>query len=158
MFGPDYTIRRYSDIYEVISDFYDVRLELYKKRKVHLLKSLEGNIKLLKNKILFITSVISNKISLQHPRGGARDREDIIKDLQKLSIKPIHDDEEKSDGYNYLFHMNFMSFTQSKLKGMEDDLSSFKEEYDAVKKTSEKDMWLKEINSLKKYLEKSFEY
>ena len=38
MFGPDGTVRKYSSAEEILREFFPVRLTMYEKRRLHLLK------------------------------------------------------------------------------------------------------------------------
>jgi DNA topoisomerase-2 len=54
LFDKDHKIKRYENETQILEEFFEVRLELYKNRKGHMMRLLEKEIAILKNKARFI--------------------------------------------------------------------------------------------------------
>ena len=65
LFDQDSRIKRYSNECDILSEYFTVRLEIYRKRKAHQLKVLRKDLKLMENKCRFITGVNNNEIALR---------------------------------------------------------------------------------------------
>lgn len=59
-------IRKYQKVEEILEEFYDIRLEYYKKRKAYLSSKLQREIEILDNKVRFILAVINEQVQLRN--------------------------------------------------------------------------------------------
>ena len=137
----------------IIDMFCRVRMDFYVKRKKHIIGRLEEEMRFLGNKERFIREVMSKELDIMNVPEAQ-----IIKNLEKSGydkqLKPgaeeeIEDDDEdssKSKGYNYLLHMQIRTFTAEKVKSIQKDVASKKKELATTKKTSEKEMWERELD------------
>jgi DNA topoisomerase II len=64
LIGPKGSVKKYASPEEILVDYIDLRLELYKKRKAHLIHQLESEIAWIQAKKEFITGVITGQIKV----------------------------------------------------------------------------------------------
>lgn len=149
LFTEEGKIRKFNNINEILDHFCHTRLEYYKKRKQHILKDLRFQITFMGNKKRFLQEVMTGKLKLYDGR-VAREEKDIVADLvtRKYDKKKGTADDEgtETNGYNYLLRMQIRSFTKDNLNKLTSDLDSLIKKEDRVKRTSEKQMWLNDLD------------
>jgi len=120
---------------DLIHAYMDVKLRYMCKRKDNQLKKLQSKIDYDKSKYEFIKLIVNDKLII-----NKRKKADIVKDLEKYDniLK-------KDDTYDYLLSMNILFLSEERMKKLADDIVQAKTEYDVLNKTSEKDLWLKEL-------------
>jgi len=64
LIGPNGAVKKYASPEEILVDYIDMRVNLYKKRKAHLIQQLESEIQWIQTKREFITGVISGQIKV----------------------------------------------------------------------------------------------
>lgn len=138
LFDSNCQIKKYTDQYEIIDDFYKVRLDYYTKRKLYQIDELKKEIKVYQNKIKFLKLVIDGDIVVYK-----RSRDIIEKDLENHKIERVE------DSYNYLLNMYISSFTKDKLQELKDDYDKTKDKLKKLESTSEEQIWLGELQELK---------
>lgn len=140
LFDEKEQIKKYETVHEIIEDFCKVRYEFYIKRKEHLVNVLEIELKYLSNKERFISEVISEELVIMR-----RKEEDIIKDLKN---RKYDEDPKKNEdgGYNYLLRMQVRTFTAEKVKELQDEIVLNKEKLEKLKNTTEKEMWISDLD------------
>lgn len=130
----------YQSIYEIIDNYYDVRLEYYEKRKKHLIKELSKRIVENYSKYLFIKGVIEKTILISNIAD-----EKIIEQLEKIEkIQKIN------DSYDYLLNMPMKSITKAQYEKLKAEIKSMKDELLKLKETDIKDMWKEDLKLFKK--------
>ena len=86
---------------------------------------------------------------------------DIFKDLEKRGydkeIKVLKnkedeedDEDEKSNGYDYLLRLQFRSITEEKINKLKNDIDSKIKIRDSLSNTSEKQMWIQDLDEFEK--------
>ena len=65
LFNHEGIITKYNNVYEILKEFYTVRLEFYEKRLAHIIAVLRYELMILSNKVKFILHVKAGKIKLQ---------------------------------------------------------------------------------------------
>ena len=79
LIGPNGAVKKYSSPEEILVDYIELRVNLYKKRKAHLIRQLESEIEWIRTKREFITGVINGQIKvlnepLEHVKSQMRKR------------------------------------------------------------------------------------
>jgi len=143
LFDVDGEIKSYSDIDDIISDFYNIRLEFYQIRKDFQIAKLEHEIIILINKMKFINEILKGNLEIQNKK-----RDEIEEKMMELNIQKI------DDSFNYLLNMSLLSLTKEKLIELKKYYTDKKTEIDILKNTSIKQIWLKELNILFKSFKK----
>jgi DNA topoisomerase-2 len=130
---------------EIVRYFVNFRLNYYQKRKEFMISELEREIPILSNRARFIKSIVENKIKVSKVK-----REEVILKLEELGF-------DKVDGsYNYLLNMAIYSLTLERYEELMKQVEMKKEELVATKKLEIVELYKKDLNDLKKKLEKDF--
>ena len=140
--NEDNSVVEYNSIYEIIDNYFNVRLHYYDLRKEHLLTQLTNKLIELVSKYNFIKGVIDNTIVIAN-----KSDEKIIKQLE--AVKNIH---KINDSYDYLLNMPMRIITKTHYEKLKEDIKLLKEELNNLKNTSNKDLWREDLNNLKKVL------
>lgn len=129
----------FNNINEIISYFCAFRLGVYKERKKRTVKQLEERYKSNSDLCNFINYIIKGKLKIKN-----RPQSDIKADMLSLKLP-----------YK-LISTPMSKLTLEEVKSLEEENSKIKEELDYIKGASERDMYLKDLVSLKKELVKHF--
>lgn len=78
LFDKNQKLKKYDTVYDIITDFCEVRYDFYIKRKLYLIKTIESELLILKNKFRFLSEVMDEKLIIKDV-----DENDIIKTLKK---------------------------------------------------------------------------
>lgn len=141
LFDPNGKIKKYENQYQIIDEFFEVRMEYYVRRKNFQLNQLKHDIKICFNRIKFLKAVIDGTIIV-----NKRSKESIEKDLVANGFDTI------DDSFNYLLNMAISSFTKERLQEIKEEYDKFREKYKTLEQTKESDIWLSELSELKSKL------
>ena len=97
LFNEKEQLKKYNDVYEIINNYYDIRFELYVKRKNYLIKNLKEEVMILSNKARFIKEQCDDVIDLRRKKKDA-----VINLLKERGYDNKGDDTE----YKYLRSMS----------------------------------------------------
>ena len=137
LFDPSGKLKLYKTPEEILKEFYKVRLAMYKRRYSHLVSVMEKEASIMKAKARFINDVIEKRIKV------FREAEDRI--VKQLTDKKYP----KIDGtYDYLTSMPVKTFSKEKIADIESKLNSKMRDLRALKKKTEKDLWLEDLQTL----------
>ena len=139
LLDENHKLKHFTNRYEIVKYFVDYRLKLYTDRKKRLVKILEERYKTNSELVKFIELVCSGKLKIRN-----RSKVDIKVDMDKEKL-PMH----------------LLSTPMSKVTIEErDELlaqnEEIKKELDYIKNTTEKQMYLNDLTTLRKELEKDF--
>jgi DNA topoisomerase-2 len=141
LFNEQGKIQKYASQYEIIDEFFDIRLEYYRLRKENILKVLEEQKSYLSNKMKFIQSVLKKNIVVENKK-----RDAIEAQIVKLKIVKWN------DSYDYLLNIPLIQFSKEKLIEMQETFNKKKEDIATIKSTSIEKMWSEDLSTLKKML------
>ena len=126
---------------DIIKYFVDFRLEYYHKRKQYMLDKMNKELKVLSNRGRFIKAILDEKLKINNVV-----KTKIIEKIEKMKL-------DKIDGsYDYLLRMPIYSLTKELFEKLKSDFTSKKEEIKKLESTDPKDMYIKDLNELKKSL------
>jgi DNA topoisomerase-2 len=129
---------------EIMLDFYIVRYAYYIKRKQYLLEKWNRERKWYEAKIKFLNHFIAKELELAH-----REDEEIEKDMMKLNIPKLPIDYlsegKKEPSYDFLLSMEIRSLTKKKKEELEQKLSKLIDIWNELDKTTEKELWKRDI-------------
>ena len=162
LFTDKGTIKKYQNVDEIINEFCKVRFEYYIKRKKYIVGQLENDIKFLGNKRRFLEDIMSGEIKLFNEEGKGKSRKsrktsELFIELEKKGYDKLdkecketkqdidEDNENVSTGYNYLLRMQFSSITEEKISKLKNEIDSKIKTRDNISSTSEKKLWLNDI-------------
>lgn len=150
-FNKHGTIQKFDNPEDIISDWYDFRLEKYVVRKQHIIGKLSNELDLLKYKAKFIEYVLDNKIVV-----FKQQKDKIISKIEEFEFPKLAlSKEEKS--YDYITNLSLFSLTKEKIDELKDKLKNKEQELTDIKSTNEIDMWKRELNEFKDAYNKWYE-
>lgn len=166
LYDAEGRIKKYGSPQEIISDFYDQRLDVYARRKEHLVAQLEATQKRLSNQARFVTEIIENKLQVAN-----RVKADILRDLQDrrydlvddVVAVPVDDDdavETLSRGYTYLLSMAIWSLTAEKAAKLRAELERAQDELATLRRRTLVELWKADLDALEEQIaqdERAFE-
>ncbi|KAG8198803.1 hypothetical protein JTE90_007107 [Oedothorax gibbosus] len=164
-------LRKYNSPEEVLKEFFEVRFELYEKRKEYMIGVLEAESLRLKNQARFILEKIQFTIKVENKR-----RVEMINLLQERGYDsdPLktwkaslatQEEEEKADAepatentsgpdYDYLLGMTMWSLTLEKKEELLRKRDEKIQELQDLKAKSPSDLWLKDLEVFEEELDK----
>jgi DNA topoisomerase-2 len=126
---------------DIVTHFVNVRLGFYDKRKEYLLNKLERELLVISNRARFIKDIIEGKLKVNNVP-----RETIVNYLTKNKYDQV-------DGsYGYLLGMAIYTLTKEKFEELLKQKADKEAEVEVIKKTDPKDMYIKDLEKLKKSL------
>ena len=142
LFDNEERLRKYDNVNQIIEEYYHIRLAFYEKRKNHQIDSIEKDLIKLSNKARYINFTLEGKIDLRRKKKDA-----INKLLVDLKFDPIEDN---GDNYNYLVKMPMDSVSEEAVKKLMKQENDKEQELLILVNTTIQEMWLNELDELKK--------
>lgn len=140
-FGTDDKMNKYSNVLDILKEFFDKRLELYQKRKTYQLDQLQKSIGILEQKIRFIRNVIANQIVFK-----GKNKQRLVAELQQRGYKTV------SGSYDYLLGQPIWNMTSEKIETSETQLGELKKTFQYIKSQTPENIWLKDLDELSSVL------
>ena len=128
---------------EIVRYFVNFRLQYYQKRKDFLINQLIRELLILNNRARFIKGIIDGKIKVNKVK-----KLEIIQTLTSLKFDMV------DDSYNYLLNMAIYSLTLERYEELLKQVETKKIELEEMKRANTTDMYRKDLNDLRKKLEK----
>ena len=145
LFDTNQKLKKYETVYDIINEFCHFRYGFYIKRKVYLIKTIENELLVLKNKFRFLTEVMNEKLIIQDV-----DESDIVNTLKKTGYFLVDNDEE----FKYLLNMQIRSFSKQKLEDLKKNILKLEKELDIINNISEAQMWENDLKDFEKEYKK----
>jgi DNA topoisomerase-2 len=139
LFDENFKIKKYNSVYDIIDDFYNIRLPFYQKRKDYIIKKLNYDKDILINKIKFINLILNNKLKINNVK-----KQDLEDNLVKFNLLKI------DDSFNYLLNMSIYSLTTEKILELQENLNNKNIEINNVSVISPENMWINDLTELSK--------
>lgn len=148
MFNHEEKLKKYKNVYEIVEDFYHVRLDYYAIRKQSILNKLQAQQRIISNKSRYITEVLDDSLDLRK-----KSKQQIT---HMLEASKYDKEGEENDGYKYLIKMPMDSVSEDNVRKLLDEKRTNEALIsDLVGKTA-KMMWLSEIDELRELYHKMF--
>lgn len=135
-FNEKAQITKYDTALDIIKAFYMIRYDYYQKRKDNIIDRLNDEMKKLNNKIRFVLDVVNDVIEVRKLRKAELDSK-----LKEMEYDMI------DDSYDYLTKIPIYNFTIDKVDELKDEIQKKEVYLNAVKSTSIKDMWIKDLEA-----------
>jgi DNA topoisomerase-2 len=142
LFDDKCTPTRYENTTDILLDFYDIRIEYYEKRKVHMTKALKEELDILNSKARFIDEYVKGQLQINNKK------KEFIMDM--LSERKYYKD--KTSGFDYLVNMPIMSLTQERIESLVAQVAKKKEHLNDIKSKTSKDLWRADLERILKLL------
>ena len=124
---------------DIIEYFVNFRLTYYHKRKKFMLDKMQHELKILSNKGRFIKAILDDKLKVNGVSKSV-----IIEGIEEMGLEKI------DDSYDYLLRMPIYSLTKEIFEKLKEDFTDKKAEIKKLEETDPKDMYLEDLNELKK--------
>jgi DNA topoisomerase-2 len=139
-FNSKCVIHKYASPNEILSEFANVRLDLYVKRREHILKLLNDKLPYHINVVRFIRQQCQEK-PVPDIRRKTREECDVL--LKKEKFELI------KDSYDYLMNLPIASLTLTNATKHEKELTELKARIAEMESTTPKELWLSDLEKLK---------
>jgi DNA topoisomerase-2 len=141
LFDAEDRLKKYDTVEEIIDDYFVTRLDLYNKRKDHLIEALEQILVILSNKARYIQELLDGTIDLRKKK-----RDEIVALLSEKGYQTIDDDSE----YKYLTKMPMDSVSEENVAKINKEHEDKLDELERIKETTIHCMWLQDLEHLEK--------
>jgi DNA topoisomerase-2 len=139
MFNSECKLHKYATVEEIIEDFYGVRMDLYKKRKAHLVEAMEKKLVKLSNRARYIQETLKGTVDLRRKKA-----DQVTELLTGLNFAQLDGD------FKYLIKMPMDSVTEENVANIMKDKTDTEAELAALKAKTLEKMWLDELDELEK--------
>lgn len=166
-FDTDNKITKYDKAADIMSAFYDVRMQFYEKRKIHLATKLSEEWEKLDNRVRFILAVVHGELIVSN-----RKKKDILAELKREGYKTFlpskkiasneEDDESEEEpvtsdnldkGYDYLLSMKIWNLTEEKVADLCKERESKRDALDTLMRKSPGQLWMEDLDTLEAALD-----
>jgi DNA topoisomerase II len=165
-FDTDSKITKYDRAMDIMNAFYEVRMEFYEKRKIHLANKLSEEWEKLDNRVRFILAVVHGELIVSN-----RKKKDILAELKREGYKTFlptkknttvaNGEEEDADedqsnsapdnldkGYDYLLSMKIWNLTEEKVNELCKEREAKREALDTLMRKTPGHLWLEDLDAL----------
>jgi DNA topoisomerase-2 len=140
LFDAHDTLKKYNTVEEIIDDYFETRLSLYKKRKEYLIAALEQELIILRNKTNYIRENLEDTIDLRKKK-----KEQVVEMLTNKGYTIIDNDNE----YKYLTKMPMDSVTEDNADKLFREYSIKCVELETIRNKTIMEMWNGELDVLR---------
>jgi DNA topoisomerase-2 len=141
LFNAHGRLQKYNTSEAILQEFYAERKKLYTQRKIDLVRRCESEHARLTTKVQFISAVVSERLVVRNVK-----KERIVEGMQQLGLSQV-------DGYDYLLNLPLWNLTAEKIVSLQNELQQKTKELQALKSTSEADMWRADLSLLEAALD-----
>lgn len=134
-------LKIFNRVEEIVKHFVGVRLSWYDKRKAYLIAKLERELLIISNKARFIKDIIEGKLKVNNVP-----KKTIVLYLQTANY------DEVDGSYNYLLSMPIYSLTKERFEELLNQEADKEKEKKIIEGTDPKEMYLNDLEALKKSL------
>jgi DNA topoisomerase II len=134
LFGADGKLKKY-DVDGILQEYYDVRLDLYGKRKAAMLGVMTADLKVLVSKVAYVRGVVSGLYDL---RGKNKTQVDeMLSELPKME-----------ESYNYLTKMAMDSVTEEKAAKLQAEHDALATQVSELERMTPEEMWAEDLKKI----------
>ena len=180
LFDHNHMIRKFENTQDILTSFFDVRLSFYEKRKQYLLAKLTEEWEKLDNKVRFILAVVENKLKVSNrkkaellselsklgfktfgtdtaadrrdKKNGAGDDSEYDEDYDEEDA-PRSSADSLEKGYDYLLSMKIWSLTMERVKALQAQALSKRDQLDELSGKSAEQLYLEDLDALEEALD-----
>lgn len=155
-FNENNELVHFNNIDDIFNCYYDVRLQLYTKRRAYLLDELRKEYQIANYKMKFILDYINDKIKLKNIAYA-----DVCKQLEKLEYPHMfngylitkNNDNYDNGDYNYLLNMRISTLTKEKVEELRKENDRIEVEIATLEAKTNCDLWLEDLAEFEKVYE-----
>ncbi|PWA52767.1 DNA topoisomerase 2 [Artemisia annua] len=150
LFGADGAIKKYETPEQILLDFFTLRLDFYEKKRMARLGELNNALLLLPNKVRFIREFLDDEFVLLD-----KNDDEICRELKKKGFA-VQPKEYVGEEYDYLLYMPVTSLSLKTMLRLEKEIDEKKQEFEELKRSNSKDLWLRDLKDLELQLDKEY--
>ena len=139
LFDANDKLKKYSNVREIIDDYFETRFDLYDKRKTYMINAIEKELVLLSNKARYINENLEGTIDLR------RKKKD---EVNKMLTDKQYDIIDGDNDFKYLVKMAMDSVTEENVEKINKEHENKVQILEKIKATTVNQMWLQELNEL----------
>jgi DNA topoisomerase-2 len=136
LFHPSKGICKYHSAEDILSDFVEIRMEYYKKRKDRLIWETQLRSDVCNERARFVKEVVNGELIV-----FKRKKQDLEKELSETF-------RELDGSYDYLLHIKTIDYTEERVEALHKEALQAREELEKLKKTGHIDMWITDIKNI----------
>ena len=150
LFTAELKLKKYATVDDIISDYYEVRLDAYVRRKKYLMEIMQHELKVMTNKARYITEILEDVIDLRRKTAKQvyqmlRAREfDVI--LSGVEDSAEVSEENETAAYKYLTKMPMDSVSAENVAAILREKAELERRFAELSATTETQMWLAELD------------
>jgi DNA topoisomerase-2 len=149
LYGTNGAIKKYKDTIEVLKEWACVRIEKYLERKLHQLKTMEHEHKMISAKVRFIQEIIEGTLVVNNKKIAEVEAQLKAKKYPTSNETETGDLVEGTSNYNYLTRMPIYQLTYEKKKALEKEAHDLKMAIDALRAKPIQKIWQEELAEFK---------
>lgn len=138
-------ITKYESANDILKDYAEKRLEIYDERKEYIINLLENEMLILKYTKKYIEQVLEEEIIINKQKQSA-----IIERIEELEYPKLSSNSNEEPSYHYLTKLLLFQLTFDKIQELNEKYNAKKEELEYYKNTTNKELWLKELEEFEK--------
>ena len=139
MFNHEFKLKKYTNINDIIQDFYEIRLSIYEKRKAYLIKDMENLLRKLSNRARYIQSTLDSTIDMRRKTSAQ---------VKELLTEMKFENIEGDDDFKYLIKMPMDSVTEENVAHIMKERDTTEMELNKLRSTPIEQIWLDELKCL----------
>ena len=140
LFDSQDQLKKYSNVRDIVRDYYATRLSLYGKRKMHQLGAMTAELRVLSNKARYIQELLDGSIDLRRKRGD---------ELTSMLQSKGYDLVENDDQYKYLLRLPMDSVSEENVQKLLKEKGQKEAHHSILEGTSIEQLWLADLAELR---------
>jgi DNA topoisomerase-2 len=143
LFDSQDQLKKFSNVHDIVREYYATRLILYGKRKTHQLAAMTADLLILTNKARYIQELLDGSIDLRRKRG-----DELVAMLQTKGYDALKSDTSAPD-YKYLLKLPMDSVSEENVQKLLKEKGQKELQHATLKGTSIEQLWLADLAELR---------
>ena len=152
MFNEESKMKKFHNIESIILHWFQVRKEIYVKRRDYMLKQLKQELDIIKFKVKFIGEIIEDTIKIKNVKKNVLIQSLVEKNYPKISLK-----DNVEANYDYLLGMDLYKLTTEEIDELKKKSEIKEIEYNTLLSKSANELWKEDIYDFTEVYKKDLE-
>ncbi len=139
LYNKNNEIKKYKDVYEILDEFYEYRIQFYQKRKENNINIIENQLVKINNKYKFVKMVIDGEIKIFRQSKKFIEEQLIKNEFVKID-----------NNFDYLIKMPIINFSLELLEELKNKKETKEKELDILLNITVKEMWCHDLDKILK--------
>jgi DNA gyrase/topoisomerase IV subunit B len=141
LFNENMILTKYDTVYDILKDFYKIRLKYYSERRLYMITTLQAELKVLDNKCRFIKMYIDNPSCINN-----KNKTEIYNTLEKCKFDKIDNE------YDYLMNLKLWNLSKEKIETLLATKKKIETDLEYLNNKTPKELWKIDLLDLLKKL------